>query len=315
MKASMSGIFFVFSLFTVIQAIDPWGALHNRTFANESSLLPSLNPTARFLHGNHATIKFSAYSGSAVLFVNGARKRKAGITPRIIRLFLIQNDVVAFKLKRFGELAGMMATIKWGERTYRTGVDRFTVREGHHGWEKWEKQAWNALVTYEDKKTGITHTFCHWDIASKTGTTTNKFDHEAFFISRLRGTHQNPAGSVFVRFVIGGEKCKSSIDEAETPKADSSEDLSGQSDDGSSSDFCACKLTEQRGGECYKMEDSLATSGRCTTRPCQPTFECAASSEQVCVRRRGGTKMVMVTPNVCKTVTADDMETLVPYEG
>ncbi|KAI0564350.1 hypothetical protein FGB62_26g08 [Gracilaria domingensis] len=213
-----------------------------------------------------------------------------------------------------------MATIKWGKETYRTGVDRFTVSEDYHAWEAWEKQAWNALVTYKDGKTGVVHTFCHWDLASKTGTTTNKFDSKASFVSRLIANHQKPTGAVFVRFVIGGENCKLTKDDQEeggddNSKVDDSERVSGSNDDGDSSGFCACKLTDGRGGECYDMEQPNAVSGRCTKRPCQPSFECVASSEQVCVRRVGGTRVIMETPNYCKTITADDMETLVPYEG
>eukprot|EP00178_Gracilaria_changii_P003204 TRINITY_DN1468_c1_g1_i1.p1 TRINITY_DN1468_c1_g1~~TRINITY_DN1468_c1_g1_i1.p1 ORF type:complete len:412 (+),score=82.15 TRINITY_DN1468_c1_g1_i1:2416-3651(+) len=104
-------------------------------------------------------------------------------------------------------------------------------------------------------------------------------------------------------------------DDEESNKGSDDSQLGGQSDDAKPDQFCACQLTTRRGGECYDMEDPNASSGRCKPRRCEPKFECVASSDKMCVKRRGGIKVVMVSPNKCETEPADDIEMLLPYDG
>ncbi|CAN8064862.1 unnamed protein product [Agarophyton chilense] len=317
-------VLFITATLTVVRGGVFWNnSDQNRGLINGLNSLFSLHPVAKVLESTTSTIKFAAF-GKVILYKNGKELREVSSTsPETVTLQLKRNDVVAFKAVKTGKKAGLMAVVTWGSTKYFTGEDRFTARGDYSTWEAGEKHAWNSAVTYTQKDTGATRTFCHWDRADNMDIRTGVFDDKASFIWRQKsnpGEMGIPAGTVYVRMVVGGENCGAPVkvnDEITFHRVpDPTEnELSGQGDDDSSEGFCACKLTDERGGQCYDMEDTSAESGRCRPRPCDPKFECIISGTKICIRRRGGTKKVMAIPNYCVTVPAGDVETLIPYEG
>eukprot|EP00737_Agarophyton_chilense_P002592 gb/GEZJ01002958.1/.p1 GENE.gb/GEZJ01002958.1/~~gb/GEZJ01002958.1/.p1 ORF type:complete len:345 (-),score=30.49 gb/GEZJ01002958.1/:518-1552(-) len=330
-------------VFSTVQARAFWRATYSDELGNTLGSMFSLRPSTRLVESKMSTIKFSAY-GTATLYINGKQyKEVTSISPIVVQLPLRKNDLVAFKAEKTGSKAGLMATISWGSKTYITGRDRFTARGDYGKWEVGEQRGWNSAVTYTPKTKGTTRTFCHWDRADKSGIETRKFDNRASFIWRLKSENNDPVDTAYFRLVVGGENC--GVDPKKTGGDDTGEkgdknknddsvashrvpelknvpnnagsaySVSGQNDGVSSEGFCACRYTESRGGGCFDMEDPSASSGKCRPRSCEPKFECVASGEKICVKRRGGLKVVLVAPNQCITVFADDTESLIPYEG
>eukprot|EP00178_Gracilaria_changii_P016796 TRINITY_DN481_c0_g1_i1.p2 TRINITY_DN481_c0_g1~~TRINITY_DN481_c0_g1_i1.p2 ORF type:complete len:480 (+),score=117.47 TRINITY_DN481_c0_g1_i1:710-2149(+) len=462
----------VTALFSAVYARAFFSDWEHLTPSDTSLSFPLLKPSVRTSKITKSVIKFAVFGGKAKLYVNGKKQNpKPGLLNKV-ELSLNKNDIIAFKCSKTGspsKMAGLMASITHNGKVYRTGRSRFTTRGDFSKWNTWEKQSWDKLKLYNDKKSGAKHDFCHWKQANNIASKWRKFDTQASFIWRLTGKQNKQAArSVFIRFVVGGEMCsgdqgtggttkndnddatvgndgddeneakkgnktrkgddddeskskkkgrkddedddddddegkskkkgrkadgddnddddegkskkKSSDDDDDDddherkskkkksnkgddddegdddqkdrkkstkkdnedndddehnkpsgrvphPKDDDDDDndkkhkygdeseLRGQSDESKPDHFCACQLTTRRGGECYDMEDNTASSGRCRPRPCEPKFECVASGDKMCVKRRGGTKVVMVSPNNCKVEAVDDIEMLLPYEG
>ncbi|KAI0564351.1 hypothetical protein FGB62_26g09 [Gracilaria domingensis] len=348
MKVSICQFTFIFAtIYTAVQARALWGAPYVNTLGNGFGSMFSLRPSTRVPGSKMSTIKFSAYDGIATLYVNEKEYGKAtSTTPVVIELPLEREDLVAFKAEKAGSMPGLMATISWGQRKYVSGRDRFTARGDYSKWDAGEQLGWNSVVTYMHKSKGNTRTFCHWDRADKTGIETGKFDSSASYIWRLSSTDGKedvPVDTTYFRLVIGGENCgvdpQNSNDKTSKKKSDDEDDddsqpshrvpqrkqggqqpgstsgIEGLSDSVSSEGFCACRYTESKGGDCYDMDDPTADSGKCKPRPCEPKFECAATGEKICVKRRGGMKVVMTSSGSCINVFADDTESLIPYEG
>eukprot|EP00178_Gracilaria_changii_P016799 TRINITY_DN481_c0_g1_i13.p1 TRINITY_DN481_c0_g1~~TRINITY_DN481_c0_g1_i13.p1 ORF type:complete len:478 (+),score=117.58 TRINITY_DN481_c0_g1_i13:710-2143(+) len=460
----------VTALFSAVYARAFFSDWEHLTPSDTSLSFPLLKPSVRTSKITKSVIKFAVFGGKAKLYVNGKKQNpKPGLLNKV-ELSLNKNDIIAFKCSKTGspsKMAGLMASITHNGKVYRTGLSRFTTRGDFSKWNTWEKQSWDKLKLYNDKKSGAKHDFCHWKQAHIVASKWNKFDTKASFIWRLTGKQNKQAArSVFIRFVVGGEMCSGDQRTGGTPKNDDDEDddsegkgkktrkgddddgdndddegkskkkgrkddedddddddegkskkkgrkadgddnddddegkskkkssddddddddherkskkkksnkgddddegdddqkdrkkstkkdnedndddehnkpsgrvphpkddddddndkkhkygdeseLRGQSDESKPDHFCACQLTTRRGGECYDMEDNTASSGRCRPRPCEPKFECVASGDKMCVKRRGGTKVVMVSPNNCKVEAVDDIEMLLPYEG
>ncbi|KAI0561600.1 hypothetical protein FGB62_76g081 [Gracilaria domingensis] len=296
----------------------------DKALLNGFNSLFTLRPASKVLEGKTSTIRIAAL-GKVKVLVNGEEIQEVSSTsPKTIDLSLKKNDIVGLKGEKTGKKAGLIATVTWGSTKYLTGEDRFTARTDYDSWDKGEQNGWSSALTYVQKSTGATRTFCHWDRAENMDISNDIFDSKAYFIWRLKSTPGGvnvPADTVYMRLVIGGENCGAPVKVGDeitfhrVPDQSDSEGVVGLSDDDPSEGFCACKLTEERGGHCYDMDDASAVSGRCRPRPCDPKFECVISGAKICLKRRAGTKLVMIAPNQCITVPAGESEMLIPYEG
>ncbi|PXF48351.1 hypothetical protein BWQ96_01811 [Gracilariopsis chorda] len=289
----------------------------------------SLTHILRAIDKDHkpATIKFSAYADTT-LFVNGKSLGRTIISsPTTVNVDLKKGDVVAFMARKIGENPGVMVTVDWDGKMYRSGHSRFTANGDYEQWTEEDQENWNLASSYRHKESGTLRTFCHWDRADDMDIKTDKFDLKASYVWRLapkdNKKEEKPTDTVFLRLVIGGENCGVSPgkDESNKPSQraeDSEKDkkitFDGQSSDSDFQGFCVCKLTNRSGGECYDMDDDSAKEGGCKPRPCEAKFECTESGNKICMRRHADSKVVMTAPNHCMKVPTVG-ENLIPYEG
>ncbi|KAI0564859.1 hypothetical protein FGB62_22g035 [Gracilaria domingensis] len=289
-----------------------------------SNASPSLQVTDRTVGGEKAVIKVTAYESKVTVFVNGEQEATVESSTTEVTTKLRKNDVVAFEGEKIGnpKKVGFLATIKMARTgdTYRTGVEEFTTKVDLPKWKKWEKEEWKRVKVFKDKDTGEKLKFCHWKKARKVRIK-KKLDEKAFYIWRLEGEEKKPAEEALFRFVVGGEKCggipkdnDKDEDEGKGRVPVPREDVYGQSDERNDG-FCVCKFNEEKGGNCYDMEDATATSGKCKPRSCEARFECVAEGDKMCVKRKGKKKVVLVSTNTCEVVATDEVDMLLPYEG
>lgn len=131
---------------------------------------------------------------------------------------------------------------------------------------------------------------------------------------------ENEGSTIYLRFVVGGEKCPSPSPTPSPTPSPNSESV----DRGAKK--CACKQVSVSLGDCFeyfnpRFKNILWKRGRCKRRPCVARYECAepgVHTRTLCVRRFAKTEVQQVGRvfrGHCKTVRIKPRPFYVPYTG
>ncbi|KAI0565846.1 hypothetical protein FGB62_14g245 [Gracilaria domingensis] len=252
-----------------------------------------------------ATVKFSSF-GVATLYVNGIIYSKLfSPHPWSITVNLAKGDVIGIKAEKSDNYVGVMVTISWKGRTYRSGRNVFKVRsDSYFDWDTIEQDAWNRAVRHHKGKSKPLTPFCSWKSADVVDFKAHKFDKKASFIWSLHSSPKHnarsktPAQTVYIRHVMGGDRCPkhSKTKSANNGKLNTHDDAKQKSDSekkstGASTDKNGEESQKPGNGSGNHDDDGLGSmnvgiGGQSGTRVCKCRL----------VSVKGGTCYDMVTP-------------------
>lgn len=287
--------------------------------------------TSRNSRGTVGKLLFAA-DNQGTVFVNGKKKgfvshwRKVGR----ISIRLYKGDVISIKAADFGVWYGVIADLEYGGKHYGTGSN------------DWKAVKKFDLVGLKNKNAWMlpTYSTCNWPTAAVRPRENEYFPGKAKdFPHNLKAKYvwasdADEKDTVFMRLVVGGEKCghfgtepPTSTVESKTESVHSTDKTSskgqeikieGQSDEDGTG-VCRCKVSSSTSpGVCWEMLEAGGT--RCFWRDCEARYECVPSDEDapfMCIRRWISEKVVHIRgpgeEDHCKVVATTPTMFYSPY--